>query len=215
MVERYGVVYADPPWSYRDKCVAGKRGVEFKYSVMMDDAILEIGRHLPGVVLGDSLLFLWATGPRLPFAMKVVEAWGFEFKNVAFTWIKKNKKTDSLAWGMGSWTRANPEFCLLGVRGKPKRASAGVHSVVIARRMAHSSKPTEVRDRISELVGGGMKKLELFARTCGDDWDATGFEHDGVDVIDFLRAKRKEVVDCEQGEQKCVDQARESVEDVV
>ncbi|EKC62345.1 adenine-specific DNA methyltransferase, partial [human gut metagenome] len=44
----------------------------------------------------DSALFLWATFPQLPEALRLIEAWGFTYKSVAFVWLKKNKKADSL-----------------------------------------------------------------------------------------------------------------------
>ena len=60
-------------------------------------------------------------------AFQVLEAWGFEYKTTAFVWIKQNRVSDSLFWGMGYWTRANAELCILATKGHPKRASPGVH----------------------------------------------------------------------------------------
>lgn len=106
-----------------------------------------------------------------------MRSWGFEYKTCAFTWIKQNKKADTLFWGMGNWTRANAELCLLGVRGKPKRMDAGVHSVIMSHIEEHSKKPAETRDRIVKLMaGGGLPKIELFARQCIDGWDCWGNE---------------------------------------
>ena len=61
----------------------------------------------------DSALFLWATFPQLPEALRLIHAWGFQYKSVAFVWLKKNKKADSWFYGLGFWTRANAEVCLL------------------------------------------------------------------------------------------------------
>ena len=52
----------------------------------------------------DSALFLWATFPQLPEALRLIEAWGFTYKSVAFVWLKKNKKADSWFYGLGFWT---------------------------------------------------------------------------------------------------------------
>ena len=41
----------------------------------------------------DCLLFLWATFPQLPEALRLIRAWGFTFKTVAFVWLKQNRKT--------------------------------------------------------------------------------------------------------------------------
>lgn len=73
--------------------------------------------------------------------------------------------------------RANAELCLLGVRGKPKRMDAGVHSVIMSHIEEHSKKPAETRDRIVKLMaGGGLPKIELFARQSIDGWDCWGNE---------------------------------------
>lgn len=157
--KKYDVIYADPPWSYRDKALAGDRGAGCKYDVMS----LEDIKKLPVKDLAeeDCALFMWVTMPFLEEAFAVMRAWGFEYKTCAFTWVKQNKKADTLFWGMGNWTRANAELCLLGVRGKPKRKDAGVHSVIISHIEEHSKKPSEIRDRICKLLGcggGGIQK---------------------------------------------------------
>lgn len=174
--KKYDVIYADPPWSYRDKALAGSRGAGCKYDVMS----LEDIKRLPVKDLAedDCVLFMWVTMPFLEEAFEVMRAWGFEYKTCAFTWIKQNKKADTLFWGMGNWTRANAELCLLGVRGKPKRADAGVHSVIISHIEEHSKKPAETRDRICKLLGcgGGRTKIELFARQTVEGWDCWGNE---------------------------------------
>lgn len=116
---KYKIIYADPAWLYRDKAVAGGRGAGCHYTVTS----LEDIKALPVEKLADddSVLFMWVTMPFLEEAFDVMRSWGFEYKTCAFTWIKQNKKADTLFWGMGNWTRANAELCLLGVRGKPKR----------------------------------------------------------------------------------------------
>ena len=80
----------------------------------------------------DSALFLWATFPQLPEALRLIEAWGFTYKCVAFVWLKKNRKADSWFYGLGFWTRGNAEVCLLATRGRPKRQAANVHQFIIS-----------------------------------------------------------------------------------
>lgn len=126
--------------------------------------------------------------PNLPEAFKVIDAWGFKYKTCAFTWIKKNKIADSFFWGGGHYTRANPELCLLATRGKPKRISASVHSVVMTPVRKHSQKPDEVREKIIELMGD-IPRIELFAREAFSGWDSLGFDvGEGKDVIEGVRA---------------------------
>ena len=120
------------------------------------------------------VLFLWATAPLIPEALFTMKSWGFEYKTIAFTWIKKNKKNkDTNFWGMGSWTRSNPEYCLLGVKGKPKSVSHSVHSVIESPIEEHSKKPNIIRDKIVELCGD-IKRIELFSRQKVKGWDSVG-----------------------------------------
>ena len=168
---RYEVIYADPPWSYRDQARAGNRGATFKYPLMNDKDISKL--PVRDMVAENALLFLWVTWPKLAEALPVIEAWGFEYRTLGFVWVKRTHKSDRLAWGMGNWTRANTEPCLLAIRGKPKRQSASVHQVVEAARGPHSKKPPEIRDRIVDLAGD-IPRIELFARDTSKGWDAWG-----------------------------------------
>ena len=81
--------------------------------------------------------------------------------------------SDGWFWGLGYWTRANAELCLIATKGKPKRVSKAVHQVVDARIEKHSKKPDEVRDRIVKLMGD-VDRIELFARQKASGWDAWG-----------------------------------------
>lgn len=171
--KKYQIIYADPPWSYRDKALAGNRGAGCKYLVQNKEWI----DSLPVVDLAakNCVLFLWVTMPKLNECWDLITKWGFEYKTVAFVWVKKNRKSDSWFWGMGRWTRANAELCLLATRGNPKRINAGVHSVVIDRIREHSRKPDDVRTRIIQLVGD-LPRIELFARQKTRGWDVWGNE---------------------------------------
>lgn len=123
----------------------------------------------------DCALFIWITFPCLQEALQVIEAWGFEYKTVAFVWIKQNRKSDSLFWGMGYWTRANAELCILATKGHPKRVNPGVHQVIMSHIEQHSKKPDETRDRIVRLMGD-VTRIELFARQSPEGWDVWGNE---------------------------------------
>ena len=113
--------------------------------------------------------------PKLNECFEVIKAWGFEYKTVAFTWIKLNKKSGTPFMGMGRWTRANAELCLIATKGKPSRISAAVHSIVMTPIEAHSKKPNEVRKRIVQLIGD-LPRVELFARQKVEGWDSWGNE---------------------------------------
>lgn len=123
----------------------------------------------------DCSLFLWATFPQLPDAFEVIRAWGFTYKTVAFVWIKHNKISPTLYWGMGNWTRSNAEICLFATRGRPKRLDRAVHQVIISPVREHSRKPDEARARIIRLLGD-LPRVELFARQVTPGWDVWGNE---------------------------------------
>jgi len=86
---KYKIIYADPPWPYRDKCHSGKRGVTYKYPTM--DVVSIKNMRVPFITENNCALFLWCTSPQLPVGLDVMSAWGFEFKCIAFTWVKLNK----------------------------------------------------------------------------------------------------------------------------
>ncbi len=174
-MKKYNIIYADPPWSYRDKALAGNRGAICKYPTQSQEWIKNL--PIPNITDKDCILFLWVTMPKLNECFDVIKSWGFEYKTCAFTWVKKNKKADSWFWGMGSWTRANAELCLLATKGKPKTVSRGVHSVVSSPIEKHSKKPDIVRERIVELCGD-TPRVELFARQKTDGWSCWGNEID-------------------------------------
>ena len=123
----------------------------------------------------DSALFLWATFPQLPEALRLIEAWGFTYKSVAFVWLKKNKKADSWFYGLGFWTRGNAEICLLATKGHPKRQAANIHQFIVSPIEAHSKKPDEARDKILSLMGD-LPRVELFARQTSPGWAVWGNE---------------------------------------
>ena len=104
-----------------------------------------------------------------------MDAWGFTFKTVAFVWVKQCRKSDNIFTGMGYWTRANAEICLLATRGHPKRAARDVKQVILSHVEEHSKKPDEARRRIEALMGD-VPRIELFARQATPGWDVWGNE---------------------------------------
>ena len=168
---KYGIVYADPPWRYDMK--RGKGVAENHYPTMSIDEICAL--PVANLAAKDSALFLWATFPQLNEAFRVIEAWGFHYKTLAFLWLKQNRKADTWFYGMGFWTRSNAEVCLLATRGHPKRQCAGIHQFVISHIEQHSKKPDEAREKIVALMGD-LPRVELFARQTPPGWDVWGNE---------------------------------------
>ena len=169
---RYSIMLIDPAWSYKDKALAGNRGSCCKYPVMNIDDIKKL--PINSIAEDDCIMFLWVTMPKLNEVFDVIKAWGFEYKTVAFTWVKKYRNGDNFM-GMGRWTRANAELCLLATKGKPKRISASVRQIIETIPERHSKKPDIIRDKIVELCGD-LPRVELFARQRADGWTSWGDE---------------------------------------
>jgi N6-adenosine-specific RNA methylase IME4 len=174
-MKAHQIIYADPPWTYRDKCHSGKRGASYKYALMTQDDLIAMRPFIDSISAPDCLLAMWWTPPLALEALELMEQWGFELKTMkGFTWhkITKNKRD---FFGMGNWTRANTEDCLFATRGKPKRVSAAVPQLIHAPRREHSRKPDEARDRLVKLMGD-VPRIELFARQRVAGWEAWGDE---------------------------------------
>ena len=165
----YSIVYADPPWSYIKQ---GRGAAANHYRTMELDAMQKL--PVASLCAPNCALFMWGTYPNIEHMIPLGRAWGFEYKTIAFQWIKTYANGVPF-WGLGSWTRANSEGCFLFVKGKPKRLSASVHQVIYSPVRRHSEKPPEVRDRIRELLGP-LPAIELFARSTVQGWDCWGSE---------------------------------------
>ncbi len=171
--KKYGVIYADPPWLFRTRSDKGKeKSPEQHYDCMSLNDICNM--NIKDISKPDSVLLMWVCDPMLDQAFKVIDAWGFSYKTVGFTWAKTNKNTMGFFTGLGYWTRGNPEMCLLATRGRPKRKSKSIAQLVISQRRKHSEKPLLHKD-IEDLVDGPY--IELFARQKPrDGWDYWGNE---------------------------------------
>lgn len=173
-MKKFQCVLADPPWEYRVWSQKGAgRSAESHYPTMTTSQICA----LPVADLADKdcALLLWVTYPNLREAFKVIAAWSFVYKTVAFTWIKTCRKSEGFHVGMGHYTRANAEICLLATKGSPKRVSKSVRQLIVSPVEEHSKKPDETRDRIVQLFGD-VPRIELFARQKADAWDSWGNE---------------------------------------
>lgn len=190
---RYGLIYADPPWSYikdiRDRRFThngivhiGPRG---RHASSSPDAHYptmppsEIARLPVGdIAAGDAWLMLWCVWSELPAALKVMEAWGFKYSTLAFCWVKVGSASGRPTPGQGFTTLSGCEGCLVGKRGSLSRAHPDVQQVLMAPRGRHSAKPAEMYRRLDRLLGG-VPRIELFARGLPPPgWDAWGNEVD-------------------------------------
>ena len=191
-VQRYSVIYADPPWAY-ESSTDPSRVVENHYPSMPLNEIMAL--PISELAHRTAVLFLWATAPKLSEAMDVIRAWGFEYRTGA-VWRKTHapKASDTTepasTIGMGSWFRGSHEHLLVAVRGgMPTPAPhARPSSVISATRREHSRKPDDVRALIERMVPPGLARLELFAREAFPGWDSWGNEVPPPRVLGANRA---------------------------
>lgn len=177
--KKYNVIYADPPWEYRlSGSKTNSRGMAKQhYSTMSTDDICSL--PIRDICTDNAVCFMWATFPNIDQALRTMKAWGFIYKTAAFVWVKKNKRSDSLFWGMGAYTRANAEVCLLGISKETKAKqlvkSHRIHQIILEPVEEHSKKPKVTQEKIVQLLGE-LPRIELFARQYTDGWDCWGNE---------------------------------------
>jgi N6-adenosine-specific RNA methylase IME4 len=174
--KKYSIIYADPPWSFNDKRTGGsmKSGASQHYDVMYAGDICRF--PVWDISECNSILFMWWIASMPLDAIYVATSWGFTVKTMTgFVWNKTYEKSGKPYFGMGHWTRAGSECCLIATRGKIKPVSHSVRSVVTAPVLKHSQKPLDVADRIVELCGD-LPRIELFARDRKPGWDCWGNE---------------------------------------
>jgi len=170
----YDIIYADPPWSYKNKNTGGTMisGSACKYAVMSLEDICAM--PIQEVASKDSVLFLWATVPLMPEAFRVMDAWDYKYKTM-ITWRK------IMSLGMGYWFRGQCEHLLFGVRGKVKAFRLQEPNFLQTKVLAHSEKPDEFRKMIERATKNmpSQNRLELFARQSAEGWDVFGNEVEG------------------------------------
>jgi N6-adenosine-specific RNA methylase IME4 len=175
----YRVVYADPPWDYGNPIAEGYGPAENHYATMKLDELCAM--PLPKIA-DNAVLFLWATAPFLVKALKVVPAWGFEYKT-HFVW-------DKVRHNFGHYSSVRHEDLLVATRGSCLPDSKElVDSVQSIERTEHSRKPAEFRAIIDRLYTHG-RRVELFARgALPAGWDGFGNEFAPADVAEDFAAE--------------------------
>lgn len=183
-LKKYQVIYADPPWDYGGKmqydksCIKSENkdferdifisSASFKYPTLKLNQLMEL--DIPSITADDCLLFMWTTGPQLANSILLGQAWGFEYKTVAFVW-------DKMVHNPGRYTLSQTEFCLVFKHGKipTPRGARNVRQLLSIRRGKHSEKPLQIIDGITKMFPD-QQKIELFARNNFVGWDNWGLE---------------------------------------
>lgn len=189
--KKFDIIYADPPWHYNgklqfDKSSASKKNIDLSRKIFISSAIFQYPtlkinelKNIPihTIAKNDCLLFMWTSNPHLSQAVEVGEAWGFEYKTVAFVWDKMNHNP-------GQYTLSNCELCLVFKRGRiPKpRGARNIQQLIRVPRGKHSEKPIEVLQKIEQMFPS-QKRIELFARRKNKNWAVWG-----LDVFDKVRS---------------------------
>lgn len=190
---KFDTIYVDPAWTFKTYSDLGKgKSPEKHYKVMTLEDMKAL--PIPDLLADNAAVFMWCTWPTIFQAGELGAAWGLTYKTNAFLWCKLNKKPhpeildpkDNAHWffGLGYWSRANSEPCLLFTKGKPKRKAKNVRQLIVSPIQQHSQKPEEAYGRIEALTGSSY--LELFARNTRPGWVSLGNDIDGRDLRDSL-----------------------------
>ena len=167
----FHVIYADPPWQYREKMMLGSTETGSARKHYPTISTLDL-MQLPvrEQLAQDALLFLWSTGPMMPDAIQVGKAWGFDYKTVAFVWNKLHSTP-------GHYTLPQTEFCLVFKHGKipQPRGVRNVRQLVEMISTKHSRKPWQIREDIESMFPH-HRRVELFARDSHPGWTSWGLE---------------------------------------
>ena len=175
---RYDIAYVDPPWYYYGSPIKDAAAAKHYPLMSLEElAAVDVRR----ILNKRAAAFVWATCPRLQFAIQLIEAWGLHYRGVAYVWVKVNKRGEIIS-GQGvlpTFTKPTTELLLVATTiptGRPfPILDLAQSQVVLAPRGAHSEKPAIFREHIERLCGD-RPRIELFARTRVPNWDAWGAE---------------------------------------
>lgn len=177
--KKYSIVYADPPWQFRSKAYQdGNRDMlkleETQYQTMDIQKIKDL--PIKEICEKDCICFLWCVDGFLKEGIELLESWGFQYKTIAFNWIK-HYESGEVCVNFAPYTLKSWEICLLGIKGKVGNIKVcnNVQGLLTDTRTKHSKKPNETRIRIEKLCGD-KPRIELFARQYADGWDCWGNE---------------------------------------
>jgi N6-adenosine-specific RNA methylase IME4 len=159
--EKFGTIYADPPWRYQNQGTRASTGNHYAGDMSVDEIC---AMPIAQLCAEKCHLHLWTTNAFLFECPKIFEAWGFEFKS-SFVWVKPQM-------GIGNYWRNSHEIMLLAVKGGQTALNKGQMSWLQCSRGKHSAKPDAVRHSIEKLSPGPF--LELFGRKKVDGWTVFG-----------------------------------------
>jgi len=173
-MEKYDIIYADPPWLYkcgknhlaRKSMINGKDDIHYNSMTVNEMKKIDMSK----ISEDNCLLFLWVTSPFLEIGIDLMKGWGFSYSTIGFIWYKGRANP-------GSYTLSECEICIIGKKGKipTPRGSRKERQFLNEKRTEHSKKPDEIRNRIDKMFPK-QNKIELFARNKWEGWDVFGNE---------------------------------------
>lgn len=177
---KFGLIYADPPWSYRMYSDKGyEKSPDKEYSCMTESELVDMHNDLLFSYEKDCVLFMWAVWPMIDQALRLMNAWGFTYRTGG-AWHKRSKnwtpdcKNPKTNFGTGYIFRSASEPFLLGTIGNPRIKNKSTRNLIEAAVREHSRKPDCTYTMLEKLFEGPY--LELFARTQRPGWSAWGNE---------------------------------------
>ena len=187
--KKYNIIYCDPPWNYSKGVYQvwrpSHQGKDRELSDVYKTMSIKELESLPVQAIShkNCALFMWFTYSHLPQALELCKKWGFQYKTMAFVWVKLSNKGKLLS-NIGAWTMGNTESCLIATKGRmlQHKKKNNIKQLVFPKtdlklkgRQSHSKKPKEAKERIVELFGD-LPRIELFARQKTKGWDVWGNE---------------------------------------
>jgi N6-adenosine-specific RNA methylase IME4 len=210
--EQYACIVADPPWQYRDRGYNGmdtvqKYRIHTPYQTMSVQELIDMSLEVRRVSASSCHCYMWATKDFRVDAQKIMESWGFTFKN-EIPWVKttqglkRNQKgleqftaaelktaekvmaamgmPGKPSYGMGYYMRPQHEILLFGTNNRSFRPLNATcePAMVFAAKTRHSAKPEAAFDLIRRNTPG--PRLNLFERTPREGFDCWGDEMEGT-----------------------------------
>lgn len=178
----YGTIVADPPWRFDNRRGKGSQehGRLWRYRTLSLSEICSLGPQVLDLAASDSHLYLWVPTSLLGHGLRVLAAWGYDYKTAIY-WEKVSSAGLPDRRGLGFYYRNAVEPCLLGTRGSALTERRDRTNVVRAPRTRHSAKPEEFYRLVEEQ--SPAPRLELFARGGRPGWESWGDQASGGVVL--------------------------------
>jgi len=175
----YGVILADPPWTYQTRSEKGQgKSPSQHYKTMTLEDICALPVHL--LAADDCMLVMWSTAPHLQQSLVVMEMWGFDYVT-AGAWAKQSSTGNKWAFGTGYVYRSAAEFYIVGKIGNPRIAVKNIRNLIVAPVREHSRKPDDMHQQLERMFPKA-RRCELFARQARPGWSVWGNETERFDA---------------------------------